>query len=151
MKKLRTLFAAATILVATSAFAAPGPDKVSERVKSEFEKFFTGALNVKWEVKDDFYFATFDLNAKEVNAAYNTVGQLLGVSRVLKTEELPLGISFAIADRYTGYSVAKTVTEITYEGQTSYYVNVENEKKFLKLKCTGNGEIAVDKKVKKNR
>jgi hypothetical protein len=71
MKKLRTLFAATAILVATSAFATPGPDKVSERVKNEFEKFFAGAANVKWEVKDDFYFATFDLNAKEVNAAYN--------------------------------------------------------------------------------
>jgi hypothetical protein len=151
MKKLRTLFAAATILVATSAFATPGPDKVSERVKNEFEKSFTGASNIKWEVKQDFYFATFDLNAKEVSAAYDMGGELLGVSRILKTGELPFGISFATAERYAGYNVAKTVTEITYEGQTCYYVNVENDKKFLKLKCTGNGEIAVDKKVKKYR
>ncbi len=151
MKKLRTLFVAAAILLATSAFATPGPDKVSERVKSEFEKFFAGAANVKWEVKDDFYFATFDLNAKEVSAAYNAVGELLGISRILETCELPFSVSFAVAENYPGYSVAKTVTEITYEGQTSYYVNVENDKKFLKLKCTSNGEIAVDKKVKKNR
>jgi hypothetical protein len=151
MKKLRTLFAAAAILVATSAFATPGPDKVSERVKSEFEKSFAGASNVKWEVKDDFYFATFDLNAKEVSAAYNEVGELLGVSRVLETCELPFSVSFAVAQNYSGYNVAKTATEITYEGQTSYYVNVENDKKFLKLKCNTNGEIVVDKKVKKYR
>jgi hypothetical protein len=150
MKKLRTLFAAA-ILVATSAFASPGSDKVSERVKKEFEKNFAGVSNVKWQVKDDFYFATFDLNAKEINAAYNMAGELVGVSRTLETGQLPLSISFALAERYAGYRVAKTVTEITYEGQTSYYVNVENDKKFLKLKCTGNGEISIDKKTKKFR
>jgi hypothetical protein len=149
MKKLRTLLAAAAILVATSAFATPGPEKVSERVKSEFEKKFAGALNVTWEVKDDFYFATFDLNAKETGAAYNENGELLGLSRILETNQLPLSISMAIADRYAGYTVAKSITEITYNGQTSYYVAVENEKKTLKLKCTANGDITVDKKVKK--
>jgi hypothetical protein len=149
MKKLRTLFAAAAILVATSAFASPGPDKVSEKVKAEFEKFFAGATNVRWEKKDDFYFASFDLNAKEAGAAYNESGELLGISRILETNQLPLSISMAIADRYAGYTVAKSITEITYDGQTSYYVDVENEKKILKLKCSTNGDITVDKKVKK--
>ena len=44
MKKLKTMFAAVEILLATSAFASPGPEKV----KAEFEKNFTGALNVNW-------------------------------------------------------------------------------------------------------
>lgn len=151
MKKLQTLFAAAAILVATSAFAYPGPDKVSERVKNEFEKLFTGAVNVKWEKKDDFYFASFDLDTREVSAAYNESGELLGISRILETNQLPLNINMAIADRYAGYTVSKSVTEITYDGLTSYYVNVENDKKLLKLKCTANGEITIDKKIKKIR
>jgi hypothetical protein len=149
MKKLRTLLAAAAILVATSAFATPGSEKVSERVKSEFEKSFAGALNVKWDKKDDFYFASFDLNSKEISVAYNESGELLGVSRILEISQLPLGVSMAIADKYAGYRVAKNAEEVSHEGQTNYYVTVENDKKILKLKCTGNGEITVDKKVKK--
>ena len=42
------MFAAVEILLATSAIASPGPEKVSEKVKAEFEKNFTGALNVNW-------------------------------------------------------------------------------------------------------
>jgi hypothetical protein len=149
MKKLKTVFAAAAMLLAVSAFASPNPDKVSKRVKTEFERNFSDALNVKWEKQDDFYFAYFNLNLKEVSAAYNENGDLLGVSRILETDQLPLSISLAIADKYAGYTLGKTVTEITYEGQTNYYVTAENDKKNLKLKCNGNGEITIDKKAKK--
>ena len=149
MKKLQKILAAAMLLFATSAFAINGPEKVSTKVKAEFERNFAGAVKVSWEKSDDFYFAYFELNTKEISAAYNEAGELLGISRVIATTQLPLNISMAVAQKYEGYSVAKTVTEITYEGQTSYYVNVENNKHTLKLKCFGNGEISVDKKIKK--
>ncbi|WP_462252375.1 hypothetical protein [Ferruginibacter sp.] len=149
MKKLKTMFAAVAILLATSAFASPGPEKISERVKAEFEKNFTGALNVNWEKKDDFYFASFKLNEKEVSAAYNESGELLGVSRVIETSQLPLNVSLAITNRYKDYTVANNVSEIVFDGQTNYYVNVENSQKILKLKCNSYGEITVERKTKK--
>lgn len=149
MKKLKTMFAAVAILLATSAFASPGPEKISERVKAEFEKNFTGALNVNWEKKDDFYFASFKLNEKEVSAAYNESGELLGVSRVIETSQLPLNVSLAIANSYKDYTVANNVSEIVFDGQTNYYVNVETSQKVLKLKCNSYGEITVERKTKK--
>ena len=149
MKKLRTVFAAAALLLATSAFAANGPEKVSTKVKAEFEKNFTGAVNVSWEKSDDFYFAYFEINAKKVSAAYNESGELLGISRIIATAQLPLNISMAIANKYEGYDVEKTVTEVIYEGQTSYYVTVENNKQELKLKCSSNADISVNSKKKK--
>lgn len=149
MKKLKTMFAAVAILLATSAFASPGPEKISERVKAEFEKNFTGALNVNWEKKDDFYFASFKLNENEVSAAYNESGELLGVSRVIETSQLPLNVSLAITNRYKDYTVANNVSEIVFDGQTNYYVNVENSQKILKLKCNSYGEITVERKTKK--
>ncbi len=149
MKKLKTMFAAVAILLATSAFASPGPEKISERAKAEFEKNFTGALNVNWEKKDDFYFASFKLNEKEVSAAYNESGELLGVSRVIETSQLPLNVSLAIANSYKDYTVANNVSEIVFDGQTNYYVNVETSQKVLKLKCNSYGEITVERKTKK--
>ena len=149
MKKLKTVFAAVAILLATSAFAASGPEKVSERVKSAFEKNFTGASNVNWEKNQDFYFASFTLDSKEVAAAYNESGELVGTSRLLATAQLPLKVSLAIADRYQGYNVSTAATELTYEGETSYCLTVVNDKQILNLKCSSNGDITVTSKIKK--
>jgi hypothetical protein len=149
MKKLQTVFAAVSLLLATSAFAVTGPEKVSPIVKTAFEKSFTGASNVSWEKNDDFYFAHFKLNTRDMDAAYNENGELLGMSRVIASSELPLNVSRAITDKYPEYTVNNTVTEISYEGQTNYYVNVTNSRQLLKLKCAGNGEISIDKKTKK--
>ncbi len=149
MKKLRTILAATALLFATSAFATAGPEKVAPIVKAAFEKNFTGAVNVNWEKSEDFYFAFFILNAKEVTVAYNENGELLGLSRVIAAAQLPLTVALSIADKYEGYTLAKTVTELTYEGQTSYYVTAENSKQIIKLKCSSGGYISVEHKTKK--
>jgi hypothetical protein len=149
MKKLRTIFVAVAVLAVTGSFAANGPEKVSARVRAQFEKNFTTAVNVTWEQNNDFYFASFELNEKAVSAAYNAEGELLGMSRVVPIAELPLPVSLSVGSKYQGYDLAKSATEITYEGQTSYYVSVENSKQILKLKCAANGDISIDKKTKK--
>jgi len=149
MKKLKTFLVAATVLLATSAFASAGPEKVSPKVKAEFEKSFTGAVNVNWQKNEDYYFASFTLNSNEVSAAYNENGELMGVSRQIAATQLPITVALAISDKYQGYDVAKTVTELNYQGQTSYFVVVENSKQTLKLKCNSSGDITVDSKTKK--
>jgi hypothetical protein len=149
MKKLRTIFAGAALLLATSAFATKGPEKVAPRVKAVFEKSFTDAANVSWEKSEDYYFANFTLNAKNVSVAYNENGDLLGISRVIATAQLPINVALAIGNKYEGYTVAKSATELTYNGETNYYVSVENNKQILRLKCTSSGDIDVDSKTKK--
>jgi len=149
MKKLRTVFAAAALLLATSAFATSGPEKISPVVKAAFEKNFTGAQNVNWKKNQDLYFVHFELNSKEVTVAYNENGELLGTSRVLDAAQLPLSIGLAIGEKYADYALAKEATELTYDGQTSYYVTVENGKQILKLQCSGNGDVSVSSKTKK--
>jgi hypothetical protein len=149
MKKLKTVFAAVAILLATSAFAASGPEKVSEKVKSAFENSFTGASNVTWEKSNDFYFASFTLNSKEVSVAYSENGELVGVSRLIATSQLPLNVSMAIANRYKSYKLYNTATELVYEGETSYSLTIEDGKQILKLRCSSNGDITVAGKIKK--
>ncbi|MBS1509683.1 MAG: hypothetical protein JST86_02485 [Bacteroidetes bacterium] len=148
MKRLQTIVAAAAMLFATSAFASNGPEKVAPEVKAAFEKSFTSAQNVSWDVKEGFYFATFMMNAKEVSAAYNENGELLGVSRVIPTSQLPMNVNLALANKYKGYTVNKTATELTYNGETRYYVTVVNDKQAVKLKCYDNGNLYVEEKSK---
>ena len=68
MKKLTMVFAVLALMAGTSVFAGTG-DKVSKAVKAEFQKNFSGAENVTWEMDEGFYFASFELNGKTVNAA----------------------------------------------------------------------------------
>lgn len=149
MKKFQTILVALTLLVATSAFAASGPEKVNAAVKKSFTQQFTTASNVNWEKADDFYFAYFTMNNKDVSAAYNEQGELIGTSKVVDAAELPMAITVAIAEKYSGYTAGKTATEIHYDGQTSYYITVENEKQTVKLKCLANGDLSVAGKTKK--
>jgi Flp pilus assembly protein TadD len=149
MKKLQTILAALTLLVATSAFAANGPEKVNAAVKKSFTQQFSTASNVNWEKTDDFYFAYFTMNNKEVSAAYNEQGELIGTSKIIAAAELPMAIGVAISQKYNGYTVGKTATEIHFDGQTAYYITVQNEKQTLKLKCLANGDISTESKIKK--
>jgi hypothetical protein len=148
MKKIKTVLTAAVMLLATSAFAIPD-ESVTPKVKQAFTTDFSKASQVKWEKTSDFYFASFMLQGLRVEAAYNEEGELLGTSRLIKADQVPLSVSLAIAERYTGYQVPATALEINFEGQTRYYITVENEKQFVKLKCLSNGDIETEGRIKK--
>lgn len=149
MKKLQTILAAAALLFATSAFAAKGPEKISSVVKKAFEQQFTTASNVSWEKTDEFYFASFKLNDRSVSVAYNEIGELLGTSRIVNAEEMPMAVTLAVNGKYAGYNVSKSAEEVTFEGQCSYYITVFNSKQLLLLKCLNSGDISVVSKTKK--
>lgn len=148
MKKFKIVLTAIVMLLSISSFATE-PDKVSQVVKAAFENDFSKASQVRWEKSNDFYFASFTLNNVNVDAAYTEAGELVGTSRRILLEQVPLSVSLAIAEKYKGYTVDKAAVELTFEGVTRYYVNVENESQALKLKCYSNGNLEVDSKTKK--
>jgi hypothetical protein len=156
MKKIKTVLTAIVMLLSVSSFAhrapvakGPDPEKVTPVVKAAFENDFAKASLVKWDKTDDFYFASFLLNDVRVDAAYTEAGELIGTSRSISATQMPLGISVAIADKYNGYEVNDTVTELTFASVTRYYVTVTNDKQSVRLKCLANGDIEVESKTKK--
>ena len=148
MKKFKIVLTAIVMLFASSAFAME-PENVSPKVKAAFESDFSKASKISWEKTSDFYFASFTLNNVRIDAAYNEDGELLGTARVISAEQMPLSVSLAIAEKYAGYKVEKTAIELTYEGQTRYYITVENEHQLVKLKCFSNADVEVESKIKK--
>ncbi len=149
MKKMMTLVTAAALLFTTTAFATGGEETVTVKVRQAFSKDFAGALKVNWEAKENYYFAEFMLNNTRFSAAYDEDGQLVATSRVIKTDQLPLALTQVLNDRYNGYEQARTATEVTHEGQTSYYLSVANDKQVLYLKAGPNGDISVEKKMRR--
>lgn len=152
MKKLTTILAAAVLLVSVSAFATGSNEtKATTKIEKSFQKDFSEADNISWNKSGDIYFAHFEMNNTRIEAAYNEDGVLVATSREIAAKNLPLAVTIAISNKYKGYDVAKSGEEITYEGQTNYYINVGNDQQVLKLKCTVNGDILVDKKTKLNK
>jgi hypothetical protein len=148
MKKLATVLTAIVMLFASTAFAM-GDENVSPAVKAAFQNDFATAQKVSWEKASDFYFASFTLNNSSVDAAYSESGELVGTSRKLNVSQVPLAVSISLTKDYAEYTLANPAIELSYEGQTSYYITAENDKQVVKLKCFSNGEITVESKIKK--
>ncbi len=62
---------------------------------------------------------------------------------------MPLNISLALQDNYAGYAINNSVTEITTEGQTNYYIAAENSKRIVTIKASASGDLSISKKTKK--
>lgn len=148
MKKLAFILTAAVTIFSATAFAS-GSEKVSSHIKEAFQKNFLSAQNVEWRKVKDFYFASFKMNGSDVEAAYDEQGELLAMSREVKTTDLPLSISMELAEKYADYTITQKALEINFDGTTAYYLTASNEKRILKLKCYSNGDISVEKKFKK--
>jgi len=148
MKKLVTILTTAIMLFSGFAFATDS-DKVNARVKEAFSKDFSAASDASWEKISDFYFVAFTINNIQLNAAYNEDGELVGTSRLIESSQLPINVSLAVSKRYGGYLVSSKALELTYEGETRYYLTASNDRRALKLKCSVSGNIEVQHRMKK--
>lgn len=148
MKKVTTILTVAVMLFSVFAFATDS-DNVNAKIKTAFVNDFSTASAVKWEKISDFYFASFTINNVELNAAYNEDGELVGTSRTMESSQLPMSLSLAVAKKYGGYTVGKRALELTFEGETRYYITIANDKQAMKLKCSANGLMQVERKIKK--
>jgi hypothetical protein len=145
MKKLfiAALFA---FTIGSSAFAA-GTDlsdaaKLSYSVKSSFEKHFREAQDVSWTVRESFVKASFSLLGQRVEAFFGDDGELIGTSRKVQFERLPVLAVSKIRKEYEGYAVGETI-ELTKYDDTNYYVSLSKGEKKQILEVTPSGHISV--------
>lgn len=147
MKKIRIAVTALALFVSSVAMAIP-EESVSPDVKIAFRSAFAKATGVKWDKVENFYFASFIYNAKEVNVAYTEAGVMVGAAEFITLEEAPLMTRIALREQYEGYTISPQVYRISYEGDTIFYATAVNEKRVLKLKCDSHGAITVVQKTK---
>ena len=148
MKKLFAT-AAFALFVGLTSFAAD--IKVNQRVQAAFEKEFTTATNVSWEVlkeADDIYHANFTY-ASEIMEAYFTVdGTLIAAARHISPDKLPLLVSKSLRENFS-HSTIRQISEYMSPETTSYIVSLDNEKASMLVRIYHNGNSEVLKKTKK--
>lgn len=148
MKKL-FVSAVLALVVAASSFAAD-ITKVDQRVLAAFEKEFTSATNVSWEVlkSEDIFHASFVYGNDIMEAYYSTEGELIAAARHISSEKLPLLVAKSLRENFGSYQF-RQASEYISSSVTSYIVTVDNEKSTLILRIYNNGKPEVLKRTKK--
>lgn len=145
MKKF--FFAAlVTVAIATSAFA--GSNNVNVLVLNSFNHAFRNASNVAWTSREDYAKATFTLDDVKMEAFYNPNGELIGSSKGIKMDELPVNAKRTFAKKFSGYTVKEA---IRFEGndESAYYISADNDTESVIVKVSDNEQVSTFKKTNK--
>src|SRR5215204_2385020 len=97
MKSLFIILTALTTVFTTSSFANPGKpnpgtDKVAPAALKSFENTFSDAREVGWSVTNNYSKVVFTLNGQYVTAFYSNAGNLMGLTRNLSSNQLPISL-----------------------------------------------------------
>jgi hypothetical protein len=139
---------ATVMMMGFSAFASGKDGVVSQQTRDAFKKDFATAHDISWEQKDNFLRATFTLNGQILTAYYSTNGDLQAVVRNIISDQLPLNLLTDLKKDYSDYWITD-LFEMSTEGQTTYYVTVENSDKKIVLKSDNISSWDVYSKEKK--
>ena len=146
MKK-SLLFAVSIMMIAANSFASAGNEVVDKKIAEAFTKTFAGATAVKWNTTNQYTKAEFVLDGIYRSAFFAPDANLMGLSRNLTTQELPLELSDELKSAYKNYWVTELFEYVTAE-EGSYYITLENADKIIVLKSDFNG-FSVHKKTVK--
>ncbi|HTS42879.1 MAG TPA: hypothetical protein VMH01_00680 [Puia sp.] len=135
MKK-RILIWGLMLMTAISTSFANSNENVNRNVISAFHKDFSSAREVKWESKKEFDIATFTMNGQVQFAYYSKSGELIAVTRNILSNQLPVMLQKQLKKRYHGYWISN-LFEIDVNGDTTYYVTLENQDYTMVMKSSG--------------
>ena len=138
---MKKIILAAIIIVTLAAHASAAP--LSFNLNSTFKKAFPAAINVSWKANENFTTISFTVNNQSMQAFYNNDGKLVGTSRAIQLNSLPLAAIQALHDRYSDYTATEAI-ELNYADEApSYYVSLLKNNKKVVLNITAEGELSV--------
>ena len=144
-KTFVTLFVFLAIGI-TAALADP-ITTADPNILSAFQKEFSFAKNVKWEVEGNLARVIFSLNDQGITAWYNSDAELITTARNILYNQLPISVMRSLDKAYEGADVFGIV-EISRNDETYYQMRVDKKGKKFLLKAGASGNITVLKKIK---
>jgi hypothetical protein len=135
-KKLTFMIAMVLTVGISSSFAAP-TDDINVQVKNSFRKDFQKAELIQSEVSRQFTKLTFKMNDMVMFAFYSDNGELLAVTRNIKSSQLPIQLLLQLKKDYNDYWISD-LFELNGEDLNNYYITVENADKKITLRSTNN-------------
>lgn len=115
---------------------------------ANFEHQFPKATAVNYKVKAQFTEVNFVWNDMQLQAYYDTEGNLLATCRPVTISNLPVAAQLTLKDQYPG-GVARDAIEYNDPSDgVSYYVTMTGPKATYLLRVSTGGTISVFKKMK---
>ena len=145
MKKFILLLTLAIVTVTTT-FA--GDNDINKTAQANFAAHFAKSTNVRWEKNENYYKASFQLNGKSLSALFSGQGDMIAVSRNILSPELPILLQSAL-DINLSDSWISELTEYAVDGNTRYYVTVENANEKTVYESVGTYDWSMVKKIVK--
>ena len=133
-KKLTFMIAMLLTVGISSSFATP-TDDINNSVRASFRKDFQKAELIGSEVSRQYTKLTFKLNDMVMFAFYSDNGELLAVTRNIKTSQLPIQLLLQLKKDYNDYWITD-LFELTGEDLNNYYITIEDADKKITLRST---------------
>lgn len=144
---MKKLFFAALLAIAVASSAFAGSTNVNVKVLNNFKTTFAKASEISWTSTDDYAKAVFTIDNVKMEAFFNIDGELIGTSKNITLDELPVNAKRTFAKRFSGYTVKET---IHFDGadESAYYISADNASESVIVKVARN-EVSTFKKTKK--
>ncbi|HZE82952.1 MAG TPA: hypothetical protein VE035_01525 [Puia sp.] len=143
-------FAAPTtpITPATPATINASTDEITVEVKASFKREFKNAEVLSWDVTRKFTKVTFRMNDIIMFAYFSDNGQLLAVTRNIRSNQLPITLQVSLKKNYSEYWITD-LFEINGDEQNCYYITLETADKKLVMRSIDNEKWEVYENIVK--
>lgn len=148
MKKRIVVLTALVVVTCSSSFASTTNDYINQRVLAAFSARFALAQTVSWNRTDTYFKATFSINGQCMFAYYNESGELIGISRNMKSNQLPINLEASLR-KYMAKGWIVELFEFALESNTDYFAKIENSNEILSIRSSGTNSWVVYKRIKK--
>jgi hypothetical protein len=146
----KSAFFLAILLIGVSSFSfANSVVRSGKDVPASFHRNFRKAEVLSSEVQAKFTVVTFKLHDAIETAYYGGNGELLAVIHNIVSSQLPADLQADLKSNYGGYWITE-LFELTADGQSGYYIALENADARLTLHATGEGTWEVYGSAVKN-
>jgi hypothetical protein len=131
-------FAAALLLtVGVSSSFARNTNNDNDNVNAYFRKDFSQAELLSTSTVNDFTKLTFKMNGAVLIAFYSNKGELIAVTHNITLSQLPLTLMMQVKKNYGNYWISD-LFELNSNGETHYYITLENADKKITLRSYEN-------------
>jgi hypothetical protein len=133
--KIALALALVLTMVSTS-FANTTNDDHNTAVTASFHKDFKKAELLTSETGKNYTKLTFRMNDMVLFAFYSQEGQLLAVTRNIKSNQLPINLLLQVKQDYANYWISE-LFEFNSDGTNTYYITLENADSSITLRASG--------------
>jgi hypothetical protein len=146
-KKLAVIAALLLTIGISSSFASPN-DELNREIKASFQKDFKKAQLMDFEVKAKFTKITFKMDDMILFAFYSGNGDLIAVTRNIRSSQLPIQLQMRLKNDFGSYWITE-LFELSDNDGNHYYVSLESADAKVILRSDGSSTWEVYQKTMK--